>query len=131
MIITTSTLSVPNFRRQLSSASSFFFFFFILINYRLERHLYVKLKTEYQKCLYKADPTKIQLLYSINWGLQRYTLLFLFYIDYGYSLESHRRSNPYEKYQNFYLIFFFFIFLVVKFVLYLNRLIFIMFTGGI
>ena len=34
------TLSVPNFRRHLSSA----FFFFILTNYRLERRLYVKLK---------------------------------------------------------------------------------------
>ena len=34
------TLSVPNFRRHLSSA----FFLFILINYRLERRLYVKLK---------------------------------------------------------------------------------------
>ena len=32
------TLSVPNFRRHLSSA------FFILTNYHLERRLYVKLK---------------------------------------------------------------------------------------
>ena len=38
-----STLSLPNFRRHLSSAFFFFFFiFFILTNYRLERRLYVE-----------------------------------------------------------------------------------------
>ena len=74
-----------------------------------------------------------------NWGLQGYTLIFLFLlknIDCGYSLEPPRRggSNEYphsmfwaeswEKYKNFYLKIF--IFLVVKFSVYLNRLVFVM-----
>ena len=47
MILTKSclplTLSLPNFRRHLSSAF-FFFFFFFLTKYHLERCFYVKLK---------------------------------------------------------------------------------------
>ena len=53
-------------------------------------------------CLYNFDPTLKPLLYSKNWGLQAYTLFFLFLlknIDCGYLLEPPHRgsSNKYSQ----------------------------------
>ena len=76
--------------------------------------------------------------YIVKWGLQEYTLFFLFLlknIDCGYSLEPPRRggSNEYpqsmffsrnEKYKNFLSENFHF--LVIKFSVYLNRHVFVM-----
>ena len=91
-------------------------------------------------CLCNVDPLKLH-FYIVNWGLQGYTLLFLFLhknIDCGYSLEPPRRggSNEYPKLtlyvlpaeirkiseflsENFH-------FLVVKFSAYLNMHVFVM-----
>ena len=91
-----------------------------------------------KRCLYNFDPLKPS-FYIVKWGLHGYTLCFLFLlenIDCGYSLEPPHRgdSNEYPKSmfwaeiwkisEFFYLIFF--IFLVVKFSVYLNRRVFVM-----
>ena len=68
--------------------------------------------------LYNVDPLKPHFYIEKNWGLQGYTLFYLFHIsaqniDCGYSLEPPRRGGSneyhnlcfeqkYEKYQNFY-----------------------------
>ena len=49
-------------------------------------------------CLYNVDHLKPQ-FYIVNWGLQGYTLLFLFLlknIDCGYSLELPQRGSSNE-----------------------------------
>ena len=88
-------------------------------------------------CLYNFDPIKPH-FYIVNWGLQGYTLFFLFLlknIDCGYSLEPPRRGGSneyhnicfeqkYEKYQTF--LSENFQFLEVKFSIYLNRYVFVM-----
>ena len=88
--------------------------------------------------LYNFDPLKPH-FYIVNWGLQEYTLFFLFLlknIDCGYSLErSHRGgSNGYpqsmfraemRKISVFFNLIFF-QFLEVKFSIYLNRRVFVM-----
>ena len=88
-------------------------------------------------CLYNFDPIKPH-FYIVNWGLQGYTLFFLFLlknIDCGYSLEPPRRGGSneyhnicfeqkYEKYQTF--LSENFQFLEVKFPIYLNRYVFVM-----
>ena len=88
-------------------------------------------------CLYNFDPLKPH-FYIVKLGFTRVYNFFLFLletIDYGYSLELPRRggSNEYPqsmfwaeiwKYQNFYLRIF--IFLVVKFSVYLKRHVFVM-----
>ena len=85
------------------------------------------------------DPLKPQ-FYIGKLGFTGYTLFFLFLlknIDCGYPLEPPRRGGSneyhnlcfeqkYEKYQNFYLKIF--IFLVVEFLIYLNRRVFVMLT---
>ena len=71
--------------------------------------------------LYNSDPLKPH-FYIVNWGLQGYTLFFLFLlknIDCGYTLEPPRKGGSndthnlcfeqkYENYQNFYLKIFIF-----------------------
>ena len=50
-------------------------------------------------CLYYFDPLKPHFYIEKNWGLQGYTLFFLFLlqsIDFGYSLEPPRRGNSNE-----------------------------------
>ena len=91
-------------------------------------------------CLYNFDPLKPH-FYTVKLGFTGgYTLFFLFFlknIDCGYSLEPPRwgGSNEYhnlcfeqkyEKYQNFLSKNFHF--LVVKFSVYLNRRVFVMFN---
>ena len=91
-------------------------------------------------CLYNFDPLKPH-FYIVKLGFTGVYIIFLISaenIDYGYSLESPHRggSNEYpqsmfwaetwKKYQNFYLIFFYF--LMVKFSVYLNRHVFVMFV---
>ena len=76
-------------------------------------HIYYGIATK--TYLYNFDPLKPH-FYIVNWGLQGYTLFFLFLlnIDCGYSLEPPRRggSNEYPQsmflsrnvnYQNFFI----------------------------
>ena len=86
-------------------------------------------------CLYNFDPLKSH-FYIVNWGLQGYTLFFLFLlknIDNGYSLEPPRRGGSNENPKSMFLsrnmkkkISENFQFLVVKFSIYLNRRVFVM-----
>ena len=89
-------------------------------------------------CLYDFDPLKPH-FYVVKLGLQGYTLFFLFLlknIDCGYSLELPQKAvltstinlffeQKYKKYQNF--LSENFLFLVVKFSVYLNRHVFILY----
>ena len=98
------------------------------------------LKTITKTRLYNFDPLKPH-FYILNWGLQGYTLFFLFLlknIDCGYSLEPPRQAvltsthnlcfeQKYEKYQSFSSENF--QFLEMKFSIYLNRRVFDMQQG--
>ena len=71
-------------------------------------------------CLYSFDPLKPH-FYKWNWGLQRYTLFFLFLlknIDCGYSLQPPRRIFFIWKFSVFGGVFY----------IYLNWRVFVMFT---
>ena len=88
-------------------------------------------------CLYNFDTLKPH-FYIVKPGIAEVQVIFLISaqnMDCGYSLEPPRRGGSneypqsmfeqkYEKYQNFYLKIF--IFLVVKFSIYLNRRVFVM-----
>ena len=88
-------------------------------------------------CLYNVDPLKPH-FYTVKLGFTGVYIIFLISaqnIDCGYSLERPHRGGSneyhnlcfeqkYKKYQDFYLKIF--IFLVVKFSVYLNRHVFVM-----
>ena len=102
---------------------------------------YLKVNSSITKpCLYKVDPLKPH-FYIVKLGFTGVYIIFLISaqnIDCGYSLEpllseavltsTHNIcfEQKCEKYQNFYLKIF--IFLVLKFSVYLNRHVFVMIT---
>ena len=106
---------------------------FVMVGFVMSRLIITK------SCLYNFDPLKPH-FYVVKLGFTGYTLFFLFLlknIDCGYSLEPPRRRIPtiYVLSRNMKNIGIFlsenFYFLVVKFSIYLNRRVFVMYKSRI